>query len=237
MKQLLKLIINNADKKKDYRIVNEGDSTSVYLYDVIDSYYGISAEKLVKDLNDISAQTINLHINSPGGDVFEARTMATAIRQHKSNIIAHIDGLAASAATYVALAANEVIMSDGSLFMIHNAWTFTFGNAADLRDTASLLDKIDGTIENDYQKKTGAESQQIKDWMAAETWFTAQEALDAGFVDSVAAEQSVNNSWNLECYNKPPKTPEKQPENEIEQLSQKHWETQERRLSLLERIA
>lgn len=161
------------------------DEATVYLYDVIDSWWGIDSGQFVKDLNAITAKTIHLRINSPGGSVFDAEAIQTALQQHKARVVAHIDGMAASAATYVALAADEVEMSDGAMFMIHNAWTFAFGNASELVDTAALLEKIDANLLRDYQAKTGASAEQIKQWMDAETWFNAEEALTNGFVDRI----------------------------------------------------
>jgi ATP-dependent Clp protease protease subunit len=107
----------------------EGDEATILLYDVIDPWWGVAAKDFIAALAGDHAPTIHLRINSPGGDVFEARAMATAIRQHKSNVIAHIDGVAASAATYIAvIAAKEVEMSDGAFFMIHQAWALAMGN-------------------------------------------------------------------------------------------------------------
>src|SRR5882762_6191811 len=98
--RLLALIAANRDRPKRREIENAtGSEATVYLYDSIDSYYGVNAEAFVKDFNAITAPTIHLRINSPGGDVFDARSIATAIAQHKSNVISHVDGLAASAAS------------------------------------------------------------------------------------------------------------------------------------------
>lgn len=159
--------------------------TTSYGHTISCGYWGIDAGEFVKSLSEITAKTIHLRINSPGGSVFDAEAIQTALQQHKARVVAHIDGMAASAATYVALAADEVEMSDGAMFMIHNAWTFAFGNASELVDTAALLEKIDANLLRDYQAKTGASAEQIKQWMDNETWFTAQEALTNGFVDRI----------------------------------------------------
>lgn len=217
--QLIKLFNDNrrpTASSAGCRIVNaEGDEATVYLYDAIGGWYGVGAADFVKEMAAITAPVIRLRINSPGGDVFEARAMATAIRNHSSKVIAQIDGLAASAATYIALAADEVEIADGGFFMIHRAWTLAYGNAGELRDTAELLDKIDGTIRADYQRKTNQTVDQIDAWMEAETWFTAQEALDYGFVDRIGASANVENHWNLSAYAKAPKAlTERQPVRE-----------------------
>jgi ATP-dependent Clp protease protease subunit len=196
------------------------DGAHVYVYDVIDSYWGASAASLVSALASAGDKTVHMHINSPGGDVFEARAMAAAIVGHAGKVVAHIDGVAASAATYLALAASEVRMTDGGLFMVHNSWTMAMGNRTELRSTADLLEKIDGTISADYQRKTGKSADEIAALMDAETWMTAQEALDAGFIDAIDANtkgDKASAQWNLSAYANAPefKEPEKEPEPDL----------------------
>lgn len=206
--RLLALIAANKDKRKRYEVLNaDGAEATVYLYDAIDSYYGVNAQTFVKDFNAITAPTIHLRINSPGGDVFDGRAIATAISQHPSNVIAHVDGLAASAASYVAIAAKRVEMAPGAFMMIHKAWTLAFGNAEDLLSTAALLEKIDGSLAADYAKKTGKSVAQVEKWMSAETWFTAEEAVTEGFADSVAKNEpeGVENGWDLSIFDHAPK--------------------------------
>jgi len=172
---------------------------------VIDPFWGVSASQFVKDLAGLTQPTIHVRINSPGGDVFEARAMATAMRNHKSKIVAHIDGLAASAASYIATAAAEVEISDGAFLMIHQAWSIAGGNAGDFRSMADLLDKVDGELVREYAAETGQTVEQITAWMAAETWMTADEAIANGFADRKAAEfQSTENHWQLDAYDKVP---------------------------------
>jgi len=232
--KLMQLALNNQHTKREARIEQAGREATVYLYDIVgdDWFGGVSAKEFVPQLNALDADTIHLRINSPGGDVFDARAIATALKNHKANVIAHIDGQAASAATYIALAADEVEIADGGFFMIHNAWTIAMGNAADLTETATLLQKVDATIVADYQRKTGKGAEQIAQWMADTTWFTAQEALDQGFVDRIAeGQKAAKNQWNLAAYGNAPAALTKQPEPEYDRAAI------ERRLSLLERIA
>lgn len=213
--RLMNLIVKNLETPgKRFEVVNkDSDEATIYLYDVIDDWYGVSAQAFVKELNEITAGTINLRINSPGGDVFAGRAINTALKQHKSKVIAHIDGLAASAATYVALGANEVRMSDGAFFMIHKGWTYMVGNADDCRTTADLLDKVDQSIANDYAKKTGIETDELISLMAAETWFTAEEAKEKGFVDAVFDGDAVSNAYDLSEFSHAPEKIQ-QPENQ-----------------------
>lgn len=221
----MQLLRDNASAEAPPAIRSEvqDDGAHVYVYDVIDSYWGASASALVAALGDAGGQTVHLHINSPGGDVFEARAMAAAIVAYGGDVIAHIDGVVASAATYLALSANEVRMTDGGLFMVHNSWTLAMGNATELLATAALLEKIDGTIAADYANKTGASAEQIKMWMDAETWFTAQEAMDAGFIDAIDPSSKNGEKkarWNLSAYENAPKLEEEDPPQEVEDLSE-----------------
>lgn len=212
--RLYQLFRDNQDRGGLYNVQSDGEEATIYLYDAIGAWFGIDAQQFVQDLAAIQAGTIHLRINSPGGDVFDGRAIQTALSQHPANIIAHIDGLAASAATYVALGANQVEMSEGAFFMIHNAWTLAMGNSSDMRATADLLDKVDTSIITDYSRKTGMKDQQIRDMMASETWMSAQEALDNGFVDSIFTPDGQQNGdakgtsnaskWDLSAYENAP---------------------------------
>lgn len=217
--KLLQLLRDNARAEGTPAIrveAADGDAEAhVYVYDVIDAWWGCSAAALVEALAACGDRAVHLHINSPGGDVFEARAMASAIAAYPAKVTSHIDGLAASAATYLALSANEVRITDGGLFMVHNSWTIAWGNKNELRDTADLLDKIDGTIAADYARKTKKTMDQVKAWMDDTTWFTAAEAKDAGFVDAIdtntkreaddKSAQAAAGRWNLSAYPNAPK--------------------------------
>lgn len=232
MNQILKLLIDNRAAARRFETVNAGDEATIYLYDVIvsDAYFGgVSATDFVKELNAITSPVIHLRINSPGGDVFAARAIEQALREHKSKVIAHIDGYAASAASYVALAAEEVIMSPGSFYMIHKAWTVAYGNADDLMETAGLLEKVDESLVETYAKESGQDAEKIREWMAAETWFTAAEAVDYGFASSVAENSpKALADWNLSAYAKAP-APAEEPDTGIL--------TRNLEIALLKRIA
>lgn len=214
--RLLNLLKANA-QAAPLRAETHGDAAHIYLYDVIDAWFGVSAQMMVDALKSASGKTVHLHINSPGGDVFESVAMATAIAAHDGDVIAHIDGVAASAATRVALAAKEVRIADSGLMMIHNSWTIAWGNSEEIRKTADLLDKVDTGIVADYTRKTGASEQQVRDWMAAETWFTAQEALDNKFVDAIDAttQGAANKAWDLSAYQNAPKRQEPAPADAV----------------------
>jgi ATP-dependent Clp protease protease subunit len=187
----------------DYRIVRADDGSGdveLFLYDEI-GFWGIQASTFVRDLKSIDAETIHLRINSPGGSVFDGVAIANAIREHKATVIVHVDALAASIASVIALAGDEVHMADNAFLMIHNAWTGVVGNADDLRKTADILDKVDDSaIVRTYMNKTGADEAQVREWMKDETWFTAEEALAEGFIDVVDAQSDTQASFDLSVF-------------------------------------
>lgn len=211
--RLLKLLADNRQAPMRQFVVRAlaDDEAEILLYDAIvddqleaEYWGGVAPLGFIQELRAITAGTIHLRINSPGGSVFAARAIEQALREHSARIVVHIDGLAASAATFIAMAGDEIVMAKGALFMIHNAWTFAYGNAADLKATADLLDKIDGTLVQTYADRTKQKPDQVADWMAAETWFTADEAVAAGFADRLAAAEKTDPpakaAWNLSAY-------------------------------------
>lgn len=211
MDRLLKLLRDNARNRTvspPKAKAEESGEATLYLYDVIvsDDYWGgVAAEAFVKELNATAAPTIHLRINSPGGEVFAARAIEAAIRNHPARIV---DGYAASAASFVAVACDEVEIAPGGFFMIHKAWTFTAGNADDLLHTAEMLEKLDASLVDTYAKKTGCAPEAIAGWMKAETWFSAGESVEHGFADRVAeAAPKAQADWNLSVYANAPVVP------------------------------
>lgn len=226
MNRLFNLLQANAERGQKITVKAEAESTHVYLYDAIGGWWGVEAKDFIRTLNEIETASIVLHINSPGGDVFDARAIATAIKQHSSTITAQIDGLCASAATYVSAACSSVSMADGGFYMIHEGWTMALGNKRDMTKTADLLQKVDDSILNDYEKKTGQSRDQLASWMEAETWFSAAEAKEYGFIDSVIEDddKATENSsrWNLSAYANAPKM--KVTDNKTSEESEKEKE-------------
>ncbi|ARL88579.1 head maturation protease, ClpP-related [Burkholderia pseudomallei] len=209
--RILQLLSDNRAAPRAFSVKASDDGTvaTVYLYDVIvtdDWWGGVSAQSFVQALAGITADTIHLRINSPGGDVFAARAMETALRGHSARVIAHVDGVAASAASFVMLAADEVEITDGAFVMIHNAWTFAMGNADDLRESAKLLDAVDASLVRTYAKETGQSEDDISAWMAAETWMSSDEAVQRGFADRLAGAgaDAQASAWNLSAYDRAP---------------------------------
>lgn len=199
----------------------ERDQASIYVYGPIGGYFGIDTEQFVRDVAAIQASEIVVYVNSPGGDVFDGRAMAAALRRHEARVKCVVDGLCASAATYLATASEEVVMERGTYFMIHNGWSITIGDKNDHAQTYWLLDDIDGEIARDYARYSGKEIDQIVEWMNAETWFNPQAALDAGFAHRIAVdsgkeddEDDVANrlgKWNLSVYENAPRGSARRP--------------------------
>ena len=214
-RKLFNLAQDNQRKGSGLRAeVGDDDTTTIYVYDVIDGFWGVSAADFARELAAVTTAKVVLRINSPGGDVFEARAMMTAIAEHKATFTAKIDGLAASAATALTLACDTVEIAEGGFYMIHQAWTFAMGNADDLTATATLLAKIDDVLVEGYVAKTGKADAEVRSWMKAETWFGAQEAVDAGFADSVmasTAKKAQASPFNLSAFANAPKALTEQP--------------------------
>jgi len=162
-----------------------------YISDFDDDEWGVmSAKGLINKIKALgNIKNITLRINSIGGDVFQAQAMYNYLKSHPANITVRIDGLAASAASVVAMAGNKIIMPSNALIMIHNPAGGVYGEAEDMRDTAEILDKIRDTIANVYVAKTGLEREKVIAMMDAETWLDANEAHELKFCDEV--EESV----------------------------------------------
>jgi ATP-dependent Clp protease, protease subunit len=182
-------------KPSGYRVVAKGDAAEIYLYGVIGQDWfgdGISAKQFADDLKSLGAvKTVDLRINSEGGDVFAGKAMYTLLVEHAATIIVHIDGLAASAASYIAMAGDEIEIAEAAFVMIHNAAGGCFGGADDMRRCANLLDTVDGTIRDVYAARTKQSVATIKKWMDDETWMTGREAVEKGFADRIVANLAV----------------------------------------------
>lgn len=146
-------------------------------------------KKDLDGLGDVS--TLNIYINSGGGDVFAGQTIYSMLKRHSAHKVVHIDGVAASIASIIAMAGDEIIMPSNAMMMIHDAWTYANGNKNDLRSLADTLDKIDDVLAGVYSDRSGRTKEEIAEKMSAETWFTAKEALDFGLIDYVGDEFRV----------------------------------------------
>jgi ATP-dependent Clp protease protease subunit len=161
-----------------------GSAQEVHIYDEIGGY-GVGAKEFIAELKQHSGNRIHLRINSVGGSVTEGLAIANAIKRHKGGVTAHVDGLAASMATVIAVSADETVMADNGIFMVHEPWSVGQGTADDLRAEAAVLDKMKKSLVRAYTKKTGMDDDEVEDLMRAETWMNAQEALSLGFIDYI----------------------------------------------------
>ena len=172
--------------EKWYNIQNKaGETADIYIFDEIGTY-GVTAQDFISEIKGLKDMPINLRINSLGGDVFDGMAMYNVIKRREAKTTVYIEGIAASIATIIALGADEVIMAENSLFMIHNAWGGTSGEAKDMRKTAETLDKITSELTDIYRKKTGLSYESLAEMMNEETWLNAQEAFDLGFIDTIS---------------------------------------------------
>lgn len=196
------------------RLQNKGagefraEGGTLWLYDVIAAdddeamwLGGISPRQFMAALAATSGP-VTIRVNSPGGSVFGAQAMVAAMRAHGQPITAQVDSLAASAASVIAAEASRLVMAPGAMLMIHKAWGMAIGNEEDMRATADLLGKIDGQIADTYARRASGEKEDYLALMAAETWFTADEAVAAGLADEVLAEnnQRPQAKWDLSAF-------------------------------------
>jgi len=177
-------------------IKNEAGDGELTLYGEISdvTWWGdeITPQQFKKDLDDLGdISNLNIYINSPGGDVFAGQTIYSILKRSQAHITVYIDGLAASIASIVAMAGDEVIMPKNAMMMIHNAWTIASGNKEDLRNMADTLDKIDGVLANIYAEKSGKTLEEVQEKMNAETWMTADDAFEFGLVDRVSEDMKI----------------------------------------------
>lgn len=173
-----------------YEIRNEaGDDpaepATVLIFDEIGGSWGISAEQFARDLEAITAPTIRVRINSPGGAVFEAIAIHSALLHHPARIEVYVDGYAASAASVIAMAGDEIVMMPGSEMMIHDASATHEGNAGDMANLSTWLDRQSDNIAELYRQRAGGDAAEWRDLMLAETWMFANEAVDMGLADRV----------------------------------------------------
>ena len=173
--------------KNWYNIKAEASSKSadVYIFDEIGTF-GLTAQSFIEEIKSYKDTPMSLHINCVGGDVFEGMAIYNVLKKRTARTTVYIEGIAASMGSVIALAGDEVIMAEDSLFMIHNAWGGAMGEATEIRKTAALLDKISGEIADIYTKKTNLPYNRVKEMMDEETWLSADEAFNLGFIDSIS---------------------------------------------------
>jgi len=170
-----------------YAIKAESDSEAVIdIFDYI-GYWGVNARDFIGDLKALGDKITNIkvRINSDGGEVFDGIAIYNALRRHQANITVEIYGIAASIASIIAMAGNKVVMPANTFMFLHDPLALVVGDAEEMRDTADSLEKIAGALQSTYMVKSGKDEKTVKKWMNNDTWFSAQEALEAGLADEV----------------------------------------------------
>lgn len=180
-----------------FTITNKADKAEVLIYEDIAPS---SSGAFVRALRDITADEITVRINSSGGNVFDAIAMTNALRDHPARITTVVDGLAASAASFIATAGDEVVMNRNSELMIHNPKAVGAGGSSDMRSLADRLDAVRDNIASMYVARAGGTVEQWREVMAAETWYSADEAVQAGLADRVSDQPAVTNSHDLSAF-------------------------------------
>ncbi len=186
--------IENKDRPC-FRVSNETATgiPKVYVYDVIGGW-DLDAQEFVKEIHSMDSDEIDVHVNSPGGFVYDAVAMYEALQSHKAKINMRIDGLAASAASMIAMAGDTIQIVKAGRMMIHDAQVIAYGSPADLREAADLGDAISDDIAGVYADRAGGTASEWRERMSATTWYSAQQALDANLVDTIksGAENSID---------------------------------------------
>lgn len=184
-----------------YRIENRAAGTAeVFIYDEI-GFFGVTAADFVEDLRGITAGRIELHLNTPGGDAFDGIAIYNALRDHPAQVETIVDSLAASAGSFIAQAGDRVAMNRGSQLMIHDAWGLSIGNASDMTAMADLLDRQSDNIAAIFAERAGGTVAEWRELMRAETWFSADEAVEAGLADEVRGrDTAAKNSFDLSVF-------------------------------------
>ena len=191
------------------------NSADLYLYIEIASWGGgycaHSAQSFKEELDALgNIDILNVYINSPGGDVFEGVAIFNMLKRHKAKVKVYIDGLAASIASVIAMAGDEIYMPNNSFMMVHNAWVSTSGNAEELRKLADNLEKINTSIRESYLNKAGEKLDEVTliNLLNNESWLTAKECFDYGLCDFLDEEKNFSAKTDekaLEKYKNTPK--------------------------------
>jgi ATP-dependent Clp protease protease subunit len=185
---------SESDRVKTFFAKTSGKRAEVYIYESIGEgwYGGITAKSFSDAMKEIGkASALDVYINSPGGSVFDGISIYNQIRRFDGERVVHIDGIAASIASVIAMAGDKIQIAGNGMVMIHDPWSMAYGTADEMRKQADALDQIRVTILDTYVARTGGKKCEISDWMAAETWMTADEAVERGFATAKSEESAL----------------------------------------------
>lgn len=181
---------------------SDENENTIGIYDPIGYDYwddsGVTAKRISAALRSLDGADVVVNINSPGGDVFEGLAIYNLLREYKGHVTVRVLGVAASAASFIAMAADEIQIARAGFFMIHNAWTGLWGNRNDLRETADFLEQIDDTIADIYHVRSGLSMDELKADMDKERWINGRDAINSGFADAfLPSDVVVEDTKNL----------------------------------------
>lgn len=202
-----------------FALATEGASTTVDLYDEI-GWYGVTAKDFRAQLKDVKGD-FTLRINSPGGDVFDGIAIYNDLLAHDGKVTVEVTGMAASIASIIAMAGDEIVIAENAFFMVHNAWTFAIGNRHDMANQASVLGKIDDALARTYAARTTSGIRTIKQMMDDETWMSAKDAVDGGFADRTSSISDAKAKFDVSVFAGAPKELGWHPEDDEEPITTK----------------
>lgn len=196
----------SAGKRAWFRFEAKGlDETEVFIYDEI-GFFGITASDFLRELNQVRTNSIALHLNSVGGDVFDGIAIYNGLKHHRAKVSVTVDGIAASIASVIAMAGDSVTMNQGSMMMIHEPFALVIGDSRDMRKQADALDLMGDNIAGIYASRAGNDAASWRDLMRAETWYGADEAVKAGLATAVSDAPAAKNAFDLSIFRHPPGT-------------------------------
>jgi ATP-dependent Clp protease protease subunit len=185
-----------ADESAGIRALETGDNV-ITMFDMIGEDYwsggGVTAKKVASQLKAIGSRPVEVQINSPGGDMFEGIAIYNILREHSQPITMKIMGMAASAASIIAMAGDTIEIGAASFIMIHNCWVLAVGNRHDMQETASWLAPFDQAMVDVYAMRSGSDAKDIAKWMDAETFMSGTLAIQRGFADALLASDTMTN--------------------------------------------
>jgi len=193
----------------------KNDSAEILLYEDIGGWFGITAESFVKEVKSLGkVSNISLRINSNGGNVFDGLAIHNYLKSHEARVTVEVDGLAASIASIIAMAGDEIRMADNAWMMIHDPWIVTGGTAKELRETADTMEGIRETLLDTYVARSGHDRDAISNMMEEETWLNASDAVEFGLASSITGAMDVAASVHKDWFKHPPQALEEAPKAE-----------------------
>lgn len=187
------------------RAASSDDSASISIYDSIGDNWegaGVTAKRVSAALRNIGARDLTVNVNSPGGDFFEGVAIYNLLREHKAKVTVNVLGLAASAASVITMAGDEILMGDGAFLMIHNAWTVAIGNRHDLTQAAEVLAPFDAAMAKVYSQRAGITQDEAAALMDKESWIGADQAVNDGFATGLLESAQVAKDSNASAQRK-----------------------------------